>query len=178
MLGHQPGTMRPPARVHKPVDLSAVIPAPGTKTTSFTSPTIESLRANDKEWPTHHELNPENLDTYIYPTNLDIREYQYNIVKTALFANVLCALPTGLGKTYIASTVMLNYFRWTKHAKIIFMAPTRPLVSQQLEACLGITGIPATQASILMGTVHKKIDKLNGKINVFFLQLHRLLKMI
>lgn len=101
--------------------------------------------------PTHHELDPDALSIYIYPTNLPIREYQLNIVKKALFENVLCALPTGLGKTFIASTVMLNYYRWTRSAKIVFMAPTRPLVSQQLEACLGITGIPRDDSSILIG---------------------------
>lgn len=91
------------------------------------------------------------LSIYIYPTNLSVRDYQLAIVKKALFENVLCALPTGLGKTFIASTVMLNYYRWTRTAKVVFMAPTRPLVSQQLEACLGITGIPREDTSILIG---------------------------
>ncbi|KAA8908034.1 hypothetical protein TRICI_004861 [Trichomonascus ciferrii] len=101
--------------------------------------------------PTHHELNDDNLKTYIYPTNMELREYQFNIVQRALFQNVLCALPTGLGKTFIASTVMLNWYRWTKKAKIIFMAPTRPLVAQQIHACLGITGIPKEDSCVLVG---------------------------
>jgi ATP-dependent DNA helicase MPH1 len=101
--------------------------------------------------PTHHELNHENLKTYIYPTNMELREYQFNIVQRALFQNVLCALPTGLGKTFIASTVMLNWYRWTTKAKIIFMAPTRPLVAQQIHACLGITGIPKEDSCVLVG---------------------------
>lgn len=108
-------------------------------------------RGTDDITPTHHDLDPDALSIYIYPANLEPREYQMNIVKRALFENVLCALPTGLGKTFIASTVMLNYYRWTKTGKIIFMAPTRPLVSQQLEACLGITGIPRSDSSILIG---------------------------
>jgi len=29
-----------------------------------------------------------------------------------LFNNTLIVLPTGLGKTFIASVVMLNYSRW------------------------------------------------------------------
>ncbi|CDO55501.1 similar to Saccharomyces cerevisiae YIR002C MPH1 3'-5' DNA helicase involved in error-free bypass of DNA lesions [Geotrichum candidum] len=101
--------------------------------------------------PTHHELDESMLSIYIYPTNLSVRDYQKNIIKRALFENVLCALPTGLGKTFIASTVILNYYRWTRTGKIIFMAPTRPLVSQQLEACLGITGLPRSDSSILIG---------------------------
>lgn len=100
---------------------------------------------------THHELDSDALSIYIYPINLAPREYQQKIVKRALFENVLCALPTGLGKTFVASTVMLNFYRWTRTAKVLFMAPTRPLVSQQLEACLGITGLPRSDSSILIG---------------------------
>ncbi|CAN6620181.1 ATP-dependent DNA helicase Mph1p [Trichomonascus vanleenenianus] len=110
----------------------------------------QEMQKYEDPTPTHHELNPQALQTYIYPTNLSIRDYQFNIVQQALFRNVLCALPTGLGKTFIASTIMLNWYRWTKSAKIIFMAPTRPLVSQQVEACLSITGLPRHDTSVLI----------------------------
>jgi len=43
-------------------------------------------------------------------------------------------LPTGLGKTFIAAVVMYNFYRWYPKGKIVFMAPTRPLVSQQIHA--------------------------------------------
>lgn len=106
-----------------------------------------------EEPPTHHRLNQEALKTYIYPTNLGkIRDYQFSIVKRGLFHNVLVALPTGLGKTFIAATIMLNWFRWTVDAQIVFVAPTKPLVSQQVEACFGIAGIPRSQTSMLTGT--------------------------
>lgn len=104
------------------------------------------------EAPTHHSLDHDALKTWIYPTNLGpIRDYQFSIVKNGLFNNTLVALPTGLGKTFIAATVMLNYFRWTKEAKIIFVAPTKPLASQQVEACLNVAGIPRSQATLLTG---------------------------
>lgn len=105
----------------------------------------------DNLYPTHHQLNHDNLKTYIYPSNLELRDYQFNIIKKALFQNILCALPTGLGKTFIASTVMLNWYRWTKNGKIIFMAPTKPLVAQQIQACLGLTGIPKEDSCVLVG---------------------------
>lgn len=41
-----------------------------------------------------------------------MRDYQYAMARTALFHNTLVCLPTGLGKTLIASVVMLNYYRW------------------------------------------------------------------
>lgn len=104
------------------------------------------------EVPTHHELNPRELATWVYPLNLGpIRDYQFSIVKNGLFNNMLVALPTGLGKTFIAATIMLNYFRWTKSAKIVFVAPTKPLASQQVQACLNVAGIPRSQATLLTG---------------------------
>lgn len=104
------------------------------------------------EPPTQHKLNADNLDKWWYPMNLGtIRDYQFNITQKALFHNLLVALPTGLGKTFIAATVMLNWFRWTKDAQIIFVAPTKPLVSQQVSACLNIAGIPRSQVTMLTG---------------------------
>ncbi|AEO54168.1 hypothetical protein MYCTH_2296412 [Thermothelomyces thermophilus ATCC 42464] len=104
------------------------------------------------ETPTHHELNHGELSTWVYPLNLGpIRDYQFSIVKNGLFNNTLVALPTGLGKTFIAATIMLNYFRWTKRSKIVFVAPTKPLASQQVQACLNIAGIPRSQATLLTG---------------------------
>ncbi len=57
---------------------------------------------------------------------------QYNIVRTALMHNTMVCLPTGLGKTFIAATVMANFYLWHPNKKIIFMAPTKPLVTQQV----------------------------------------------
>ncbi|KAI8987349.1 P-loop containing nucleoside triphosphate hydrolase protein [Mycotypha africana] len=98
----------------------------------------------------HHKFDPENLRTWIYPVNYPLRGYQLNIVKKALFHNTLVALPTGLGKTFIAAVVMYNYYRWFPESIIIFMAPTRPLVEQQIEACHKICGLQET--TLLMGT--------------------------
>jgi Fanconi anemia group M protein len=74
--------------------------------------------------------------------SVPLRDYQFAITKTALFSNTLVALPTGLGKTLIAAVVMYNYFRWFPQGKIVFAAPSRPLVMQQIEACHNIVGIP------------------------------------
>ncbi|KAL2072540.1 hypothetical protein VTL71DRAFT_11883 [Oculimacula yallundae] len=104
------------------------------------------------EAPTHHKLDPEAIKTWVYPTNLgSIRDYQYSIVKHGLFNNLLVALPTGLGKTFIAATIMLNFYRWTKDAQIVFVAPTKPLVAQQVDACFNIVGIPRSQTTMLTG---------------------------
>jgi ATP-dependent DNA helicase MPH1 len=105
-----------------------------------------------EEPPTHHKLDEKAMETWVYPTNLGtIRDYQYNIVARSLFHNTLVALPTGLGKTFIAATVMLNYYRWTKDAQIVFMAPTKPLIAQQMEACYNIVGIHRRDTVLMTG---------------------------
>ncbi|WAR19589.1 FANCM-like protein [Mya arenaria] len=72
---------------------------------------------------------------WIYPTNYPVRDYQFNISQQALYKNTMVTLPTGLGKTFIAAVVMYNFYRWYPQGKVIFMAPTKPLVAQQIEAC-------------------------------------------
>jgi ATP-dependent DNA helicase MPH1 len=56
------------------------------------------------------KLKPDLLAIkhWMYPLNNPKRDYQYNIVKHCLYENTLVALPTGLGKTFIAGVVMLN----------------------------------------------------------------------
>ncbi|CAK7344911.1 unnamed protein product [Dovyalis caffra] len=96
---------------------------------------------NGDNRPSCIEIDAEAAKTWIYPVNVPLRDYQLAITKTALFTNTLVALPTGLGKTLIAAVVMFNYFRWFPDGKIVFAAPSRPLVTQQIEACHNIVGI-------------------------------------
>ncbi|XP_059474472.1 LOW QUALITY PROTEIN: Fanconi anemia group M protein [Neocloeon triangulifer] len=79
---------------------------------------------------------------WVYPVNYPERKYQLDIVRTALFQNTLVCIPTGLGKTFIAAVVMFNYYRWFPNKKILFLAPTKPLVAQQVSACYNIVGFP------------------------------------
>ncbi|CAI6331504.1 unnamed protein product [Periconia digitata] len=137
------------------------------QTTLFGRPTVDGVipqsqvnkrynfvKDRKAEPPTHHKLDPEAIKTWVYPTNLGtIRDYQFNIVHRGLYHNLLVALPTGLGKTFIAATIMLNYFRWTTEAQIVFVAPTKPLVAQQVDACFHIAGIPRSQTTMLTGGV-------------------------
>lgn len=88
---------------------------------------------------------------WIYPTNCPVRDYQLNIARTALFCNTLVCLPTGLGKTFIAAVVMYNFYRWFPSGKVVFMAPTKPLVTQQIEACYRVMGIPQSHMAEMTG---------------------------
>ena len=64
----------------------------------------------------------------------------------------MVTLPTGLGKTFIGAVVMYNFYRWYPQGKIVFMAPTKPLVAQQIEACCNIMGIPQDHTAEMTGT--------------------------
>lgn len=123
------------------------------------------------EEPSHHEIDREAMQTWVYPTNIGaIRDYQFSIVKNSLFNNTLVALPTGLGKTFIAATVMLNFHRWTKDAKLVFVAPTKPLVAQQIGACYNIAGISRSETTLLTGDIAPalRVDEW-AKKRVFFM---------
>ncbi|KAK4341008.1 hypothetical protein RND71_039509 [Anisodus tanguticus] len=98
--------------------------------------------------PSYVKIDPDAAKTWIFPVNFDRRDYQFSVIRTALFSNTLVTLPTGLGKTFIAAVVMYNYFRWFPEdgvpmaGKIVFAAPSRPLVLQQVEALHKFVDIP------------------------------------
>ena len=73
------------------------------------------------------------------PGRLKVRPrlYQEKILATAAKNNTLVVLPTGLGKTLIA--VMLGLLR-DKRGKILFLAPTKPLVEQHAKSIEASTG--------------------------------------
>lgn len=93
---------------------------------------------------------------WIYPNNLTVRPYQKQAVYLALFTNAMIVLPTGFGKTFIAAVVMYNFYRWYPQGKIIFVAPTRPLVAQQIEECKKISGIPSSECIELTGSISRE----------------------
>ena len=100
-------------------------------------------------------LDPVAAQTYVYPAQLVRRDYQYQAVRRALYTNSLVCLPTGLGKTLIAAVVMYNFYRWFPEGKVVFLAPTRPLVDQQKAACSNICGIPTEDTCTMMGSTKK-----------------------
>ncbi len=65
--------------------------------------------------------------------NLTPREYQQKIFETAKNNNTLVILPTGLGKTLIALLLSIERKKSFPLSKILFLAPTRPLIEQHFE---------------------------------------------
>jgi ERCC4-related helicase/ERCC4-type nuclease len=65
----------------------------------------------------------------IEPGTIEERHYQRTIALACVKRSILVVLPTGLGKTVIALLVIAETLR-TKRGKVLFMAPTKPLVEQ------------------------------------------------
>jgi len=78
-----------------------------------------------------------SLQSYVYfvyiehplirKNGIEKREYQTSISKTCLEKSTLVVLPTGMGKTVISLLVIAEKI---KDGKILFLAPTKPLVEQ------------------------------------------------
>ena len=54
----------------------------------------------------------------------------------------------------IAAVVMYNYYRWFPAGKVIFCAPTLPLVNQQVKAIYDIVGIPHGDIAVMTGKIN------------------------
>ena len=116
---------------------------------------------------------------WIYPKDDKYPEriYQLEMSESAIMNNTLVSLPTGLGKTLIAAVVMYNYYRWFPEGKVIFCAPTRPLVTQQIQACYKIMGIPERQTAEISGRVpNTSRQKIWDNKRVFFCTPQTLVK--
>jgi len=62
--------------------------------------------------------------------NLIPRLYQETILNTCVTKNTLVVLPTGMGKTTIALMLVSQRLKNFPNSKILFLAPTKPLVEQ------------------------------------------------
>jgi len=61
------------------------------------------------------------------------RSYQQKILETCIKKNCLVVLPTGLGKTLIALMLTIQRMKAFPGEKVVFLAPTKPLVQQHLD---------------------------------------------
>lgn len=86
---------------------------------------------------------------------IELRKYQENILNTAKQKNTLVILPTGLGKTIIAFSLIdfrLKYFG----GKALFLAPTKPLVDQHFT---NFKKLYSYSAHALTGMINKERRK-------------------
>jgi len=67
----------------------------------------------------------------IKKNSVDYRTYQVNLADTAAHQSTMIVLSTGLGKTVIAALVAAKRLSEIPNSKVLFLAPSRPLVDQQ-----------------------------------------------
>jgi ERCC4-related helicase/ERCC4-type nuclease len=67
----------------------------------------------------------------IVPNSVEARVYQVALAESAARASTMIVLPTGLGKTVVALLVIAK--RLEEGGRVIFLAPTKPLVEQHAE---------------------------------------------
>ena len=107
-----------------------------------------------KPFPHPCLLNPLFVP-YLHDTSKTPREYQLTIADRAAHEHLLVVIPTGLGKTYIATLTMLHFFTTPAHANstIIFLAPTRPLIEQHYQSHLSLLDTSKIAIEQLTGTI-------------------------
>jgi Fanconi anemia group M protein len=72
---------------------------------------------------------------FIKKDTVHYRQYQKNITNGCKNKNSLVVLPTGLGKTIIGILLIAHSLKKYPKARIIILAPTRPLVAQHKASC-------------------------------------------
>jgi Fanconi anemia group M protein len=106
----------------------------------------------------------------IWPGKVEFRLYQKRIADIASERNTLVILPTALGKTVISALVAANILYNYRDAKILVMAPTRPLVMQHRETFLKILKLREKDTVVLTG--HTPADHRTafwqGEARIFF----------
>ena len=80
------------------------------------------------------------------------RAYQENIFINCLNNNCLVVIPTGLGKTIIALMLAVHKLTEFQDSKVIFLAPTKPLVEQHYKSFLEYTLLPPESLISITGT--------------------------
>jgi Fanconi anemia group M protein len=86
------------------------------------------------------------------PNTVLHRKYQVDIFITCSKSNTLVVVPTGLGKTIIALLLSLHRLK-IPDTKIIFLAPTRPLVEQHYRTFQNLTNLDTDSLIMMTGSL-------------------------
>ena len=97
--------------------------------------------------------------------SVEKRIYQLNIVKTCLKGNTLIILPTGLGKTVIATLLVAEKLKENPEGKCFILAPTKPLILQHYETFKSILNFNKEDFVLFTGEISpSKRSFTSGKI--------------
>lgn len=98
--------------------------------------------------------NNEELSNnpYLKLDKIELRNYQVKLALKSSLKNSLIVLPTGLGKTIIALLIAAKSLSaYPPTSKIVFLAPTRPLINQHFETFQKFLDFPEEEMVILTG---------------------------
>ncbi|MFA5659773.1 MAG: DEAD/DEAH box helicase, partial [Oscillospiraceae bacterium] len=106
----------------------------------------------------------------VKPNTIEARLYQEVLVsRIAEKGNTLVVAPTALGKTVVAVMLAAHTIKENSNAKILFMAPTKPLAVQHEKSFKKFLEIPEEKIVSITGTTkpseRKKIYKEAVSIN-------------
>ncbi|MFX1314526.1 MAG: DEAD/DEAH box helicase [Promethearchaeota archaeon] len=101
------------------------------------------LVSNSKEYISHPLIKKDQILR---------RDYQEKIFINCLNHNCLVVIPTGLGKTVIALMLAVQKLSENPNSKVIFLAPTKPLVEQHYKSFLDLTNLSEESLKTLTGT--------------------------
>ncbi|OYT56031.1 MAG: hypothetical protein B6U68_03960 [Candidatus Aenigmarchaeota archaeon ex4484_14] len=90
---------------------------------------------------------------WINPRSMERRTYQEKIAKRALDGNMLVVLPTGMGKTPLAALVAAYRLEQDMHKKIMFMAPSKPLVNQHKKSLDRFLKVGPDEIKVITGKI-------------------------
>lgn len=86
-------------------------------------------------------------------TNFEPRLYQQTILNTCTKSNTLVVLPTGMGKTSIALMLAVHRLSQYPSSKILFLAPTKPLVDQHCVTFQQYLNLESSELAVFTGAV-------------------------
>ncbi|MBI5061184.1 MAG: DEAD/DEAH box helicase family protein [Candidatus Aenigmarchaeota archaeon] len=89
----------------------------------------------------------------IKPDSIESRTYQESVLLSAVNKNILCVLPTGLGKTPIAVLLAANRLEKFPESRILVTAPTRPLVNQHYKSFADFLTLDANGLAVITGVI-------------------------
>ena len=100
------------------------------------------------------EVGRESVDhPLVAPDAIERRRYQTDLAETAATAHTLVCLPTGLGKTTVSLLVTASRLTDEPTGKVLFLAPTKPLVEQHAAFYRESLLIPDDQIVVFTGEV-------------------------
>lgn len=93
------------------------------------------------------------LDLSLLKDNVQKRDYQLLAASNALQHNTLVVMPTALGKTFVAALMAAHYLATQPSKKVLFLAPTKPLVEQQAQRMRDVLQVEAESVVSVTGDV-------------------------